>query len=121
MSQSDLTSQQQKEVKKEVNKQLSQHFKILSKTEQTAIHLTSEFKKQTSTALIAAFGFIIALVWRDLIQKFFQENINPTRLAQYPYLAQLYSALIITLFAVIGIAILTKWSQKLEQKTNPTS
>ena len=38
--------------------------------------LKSEIKKNTLTAILAAFGFIIALVWRDAIQAGVNELIN---------------------------------------------
>ena len=76
----------------------------------------SEFKKETTTAIIAAFGFLIALVWRDLILKVV-ENISKTPfLEKYPYIAQLYTAIIVTIIAVIGIALISRWSQTSENK-----
>lgn len=126
-----LNKQQQQEVKKEVDKQvqeikkdLAQKIeervtrKILQKSRQTALFFGSEFKKQTATAIIAAFGFIIALVWRDLIVKFIQENINPSLLESYPYLAELFTAIIITFIAAIGIALVTRWQKRENDKQN---
>lgn len=104
----ELTPKQQEEVKKEIGKQL----RFLSRSKQTALFFGSEFKKQTTTAVIAAFGFIIALVWRDLIIKLIQENVQARVLEAYPYIAQLYTAIIVTFVSVIGIALITKWSKK---------
>lgn len=105
-----LSKKQQKEVKEEINKEVNKQLskKILQKT----TIFGSEFKKHTSTAIIAAFGFIIALAWRDLIVRLIQENLNPSTLDKYPYLDLLITALIVTLVSVIGISIVAKWAKK---------
>lgn len=106
---SNLTKNQQQEVKKEVDKevkkQLSKH--LFEKT----YFLGSEFKKHTSTAIIAAFGFIIALVWRDLIVKFVQENLSSAALDKYPYLDLLITAIVVTAISVLGIALVSRWAR----------
>jgi ABC-type nickel/cobalt efflux system permease component RcnA len=63
-----------------------------------------EFKKAVKTALIAAFGFIIALVWRDFIV----EVVNKIS-SQSPVQGQLVVAITTTLIAVVGILIVTKY------------
>lgn len=105
-----LTKTQQKEVEKHVEKQVKKH--IHKRLFEKSLMFGSEFKKQISTALIAAFGFIIALVWRDLISKLVQENIKLATLEQHPYLAALYTALIVTVIAIIAIALISRWAKK---------
>ena len=68
-----------------------------------------ELKKALYTAFIAAFGFLIALVWRDLIQSWVNK-ISATS----PITGQLVSALIITVVCVIGILIVTKYLKEKE-------
>ena len=73
------------------------------KTKAKAKRLHKEIKKALYTALLAAFGFLIALVWRDVIQ----EWVN--KIAQNsPVQGQLISALLVTLICVIGILIVTR-------------
>ena len=128
----ELTKQQQAEVKKEVQSQVAEiERKIESETKKRVQkHLSkhllkktalfgSEFKKQTSTAIIAAFGFIVALVWRDLIQKVIQEYTKTTLLETHPYISLLYTAIVITLISVIGIALVTRWAKKPEKPPVP--
>jgi len=110
-----LSNQQKEKINTEVTKQLSKKFKLLDKSKQTVVFFHSEFKSQVSTALIAAFGFLIALAWRDFISKIVQENTQTVFFAQYPYLEQLISALIVTLIGVIGIALITRWAKKPEK------
>ena len=122
-----LTREQKAEVKKEVNKQVHQaekqiekdikkkfHRRIFSKTKETTAILHSKFKEHASTAIMAAFGFLIALVWRDLIVKIVKEGVKIQALERYPYLVELYTALVVTIIAIVGIAIVARWAQKPE-------
>ena len=63
-----------------------------------------EFKKQMATAIMAAFGLIIALAWKDVINdvvgKFVPQTSN-----------LIISAGVLTLVGVIGILIVSKWAQ----------
>ena len=96
-----------KQVKEEVKKRLSKE--ILEKTKKPLIKLRSEFKHQVGTAIIAAFGFLIAIAWKDLIVKFMEDVTPKSLLAAYPYIADLYSALIVTVFSVVGILLISNW------------
>ena len=120
-----VEKQAQQQVKQEVKEKAQQieqkieekfHKKLLKASKSTANFFGSEFKKQTATALMAAFGFLVALAWRDLITKAVNENLPTHLLDAYPYLDQLFTALIITIIAAIAIAIISKWAQKEEKK-----
>tara|TARA_Y100000310_G_scaffold255210_1_gene262511 strand:+ start:649 stop:999 length:351 start_codon:yes stop_codon:yes gene_type:complete len=104
-----LTKTQQEEVKKEVQERL--HRRLYRKSKHHATAFGSEFKKQSSTALIAAFGFLIALVWRDLIVKLVKDNTSIALLDKYPYIAELWTAITVTLIAILGIALLARWAK----------
>jgi len=71
------------------------------------IQFKIELKKSLKTAFIAAFGFLIALVWRDLITEYLGviDTISPIQ-------GKLFSALIITLISVAGIMLSTKMFQE---------
>jgi len=62
-----------------------------------------EFRNSLVTAITAAFGFLIALVWRDVIT----EYVNLVT-AISPVQSQLISALIVTLIGVLGILAISK-------------
>ena len=68
-----------------------------------------EVKKALYTAFLAAFGFLIALVWRDVIQSWV-ERISATS----PVQGLLVSALIVTIICVLGILIVTKFLKEKE-------
>lgn len=71
-----------------------------------------EFKKQTTTALIAAFGLVIALSWQTVIKKIVDGVPKKGILLYHPYLADLYTALIVTLIGAVAILIITAWANK---------
>ena len=77
-----LTKEQQKEVKEEVKKQVEQQEIIVEKRlhrklfEKTA-YFGSEYKRQTLTAITAAFGLVIALSWQAVIRKIVDETTIP--------------------------------------------
>ncbi|MBS3072775.1 hypothetical protein J4477_02990 [Candidatus Pacearchaeota archaeon] len=62
-----------------------------------------EVKKSVSTAIVAAFSFLIALVWKDLITLYVNRISSSS-----PVQGQLFSTLIITIICVVGILITTK-------------
>ena len=74
------------------------------RAKEKAKRLNRELKKALYTAFLAAFGFLIALVWRDVIQSWV-ERISATS----PVQGQLVSAAIVTVICVIGILIVTKF------------
>jgi len=102
----------EKQVKKHlpeyIPKHLSEH--LISKKE----FIRSQFKQHASTAIIAAFSFLIALTWKDFIVHIVTSLTKPLTLEKYPYLADLYSAAIVTVIAIVGIAIVTRWAKKTE-------
>tara|TARA_Y100000310_G_scaffold326622_1_gene391770 strand:+ start:467 stop:754 length:288 start_codon:yes stop_codon:yes gene_type:complete len=83
-----------------------------SKTKANFLH--SQFKDHASTAIIAALGFVIALAWKDLIVKIVGTLARAEMLEKYPYIAELYVAIVVTIIAIIGIIIIGKWAQKVE-------
>jgi len=132
-----LTKSQEKEIKKEVNKQLKTSSKELKKVtkklqKEEKIHkrltrnlfkqskhirkhsskIASKFRDHASTAIIAALSFLIAIAWKDLLVKFIKENVKVESLEKYPYLADLYTALIVTFIAVVMIILVANWVKK---------
>tara|TARA_Y100000310_G_C20607682_1_gene776372 strand:+ start:1219 stop:1479 length:261 start_codon:yes stop_codon:yes gene_type:complete len=73
-----------------------------------------EFRKQSTLAMIAAFGFLIALAWRDFLSDSTNQLITSLGVTEAIYLYKFLSALLITLIAIIGIMIISKY--KVEEK-----
>ena len=115
-------------VKKRIINELKNLKKMLSEKEQflkeqkkltkNATHTTkavikelkNETKKHVVTAIVAAFGFIIALVWRDAIKEFINTLTSIFSINGSPGLITFYTAIITTIIAAVGIVLITKWS-----------
>ena len=94
-----LSKIERREVVKEINK------KIKVGVANHASMLKGEFKKQVSGAIIAAFGLIIALSWKDVITEFVNQ------FAVVKSYGLLVSALALTIISVIGILLISKWAK----------
>jgi len=72
----------------------------------------SEVKISIATAIAAAFGFIIALIWKDIIiglmvlADLWQEG-GPTSWANAGI--AIFGGIVITIVAVLGILFISKW------------
>lgn len=64
----------------------------------------TKFKEQVSTAIITAFGLVVALAWKDVIVDFVTK-INPAESNL------IISAILVTVIAIIGISIVSKWAK----------
>ena len=84
----------------------------LEKSISVAALLKSEIRKNTATAILAAFGFIIALVWKDVITQGVDALIKLLNLTGSGYMFTIISALITTVICVIGIIYFSRWSEK---------
>jgi len=103
-----LTETQEKEIKKEVRKILAK--KLTEQARNSARAFKEEFKKQTLTAITAAFAFLIALSWRSPIEKSINNIVTKLKLnesaAYYEYIA----AIVITIIGVLVIMFLARWA-----------
>ena len=71
----------------------------------------SEVKITAATAIAAAFGFIIALIWRDIIVGLFDLaglKINQISDATGAIMATV-AGIIITVVCILGIIYISKW------------
>jgi hypothetical protein len=98
-----------KDIKKLENDKL---LYLLSNTKQKGLFFHNKFKDHTGTAIIAAFSFLIALSWKDLIVKIVNDNLKKGILESHPYLSDLITAFVVTIFSVIAIIFVSKWAGK---------
>jgi len=84
-------------------------------TKEAIKELKNETKKHVVTAIVAAFGFIIALVWRDAIKEFINTFVANFSIKGPPALITFYTAIITTIIAAVGIVLITKWSSRPEK------
>jgi len=97
-------------VKKEVEKSL--HIKFYEGAKDSALRFKTEFKKQVVVAISAALGFLIALSWRTPIQNSIDNLIKLLGLKGSAIYLEFFSALLITLIAVLGLMWISKWNVK---------
>ena len=104
MKEDNLSKIERREVVKEINKKI--HANVVS----NASVLGQEFKKQTSTAIMAAFGLIIALSWKDVITDWV------SKMGFVKNYGLLVTAIVLTLISVLGILLVSKWAKSGEEK-----
>ena len=104
--------QEIKELKEEIEEQKQETKSAKSKAKQTIKTIKSETKKQIIIAFTAAFGFLIALVWRDVIKSYVDKIISQLTVSGPESLIMLYTAIITTILAVIGIIVINKWGSR---------
>ena len=87
--------------------------KHIKKAHQTTKQKASKFKKeaqkQVVLAILAAFAFLIALSWRDFISDSVNKIVSILGFSEQLYFFKLLSALTVTLIAVLGILLVSKF------------
>lgn len=90
-----------------MDKKLTNKEKLKLKAKESASKFKRELRKSTTTAIVAAFGFLIALTWRDVITEWVEKisSVSPLK-------SNLFSALIITVVSITGILIVSRFSHE---------
>ncbi|MCW8966004.1 MAG: DUF5654 family protein [Candidatus Pacearchaeota archaeon] len=76
----------------------------MRKLKNSAKKFKHELKKTLGTALVTAFGLIMAFVWKDLLTEYISSIVSIS-----PVQGRLISAIIVTIFSVIGILIVARF------------
>lgn len=76
--------------------------------------LRKEMRKHITVAISGAFALIIALVWRDAIQKMVNNLVTRMGLSETAYWYNVVVALIVTFICIIGILVSSRYSVKEE-------
>lgn len=98
--------------KKEILERKKEKAKLLGeKAKEHAKRFNREFKKEMNTAIMAAFGFLIALVWKDVITGFVNKLSEKS-----PFQGVLVSALIVTVICVLGIMLFSRILRNKEEE-----
>jgi len=72
----------------------------------------TDIKRNIITAVLAAFGFLIALVWRDAIKESVNDLIKLLNVQGSGTAFMYLTAIITTLICVAGIIMFSRWSEK---------
>jgi hypothetical protein len=91
--------------KKDINKLVNYATKVKPKIQE----FKEETKNRIVAAFIAAFAFMIALAWRDLIKSIVDKIIATFKVNGHEFVSSIITASIITIICVIGIIIVSKW------------
>ncbi len=98
---------------KRIKENVIKHTKAI---EEEARRFRKEVQKNIATAILAAFGFIIALVWRDAIQESIDKLLKVFNLTGTGYFYKILTAIIMTIICAFGIMQVSKWAEKEEPK-----
>ena len=94
--------------KEEVHRLINYATKVPSKAKE----VKKEIRNKTTTAILAAFAFIIALVWRDVIKEAVDAIVKKAGIEGTGYIYTITSALLVTVICVVGIMFFSRWSEK---------
>ena len=95
---------------KETTKRLLGKTRIDDKLIEGTKTLKKEVRKHIITAITAAFGFLIALAWRDAISAWINTIVEKFNFSEGWY--QFFAALVVTIICVIGIVFVSKFEEK---------
>ena len=98
-----LTKKEEKAVQKKLRHILYERAKKHSSD------FGEEFKKHSLVAITAAFGFLIALAWKEPIIELVGLIVAKIGIMEGIY-SGLISAVVVTIVAVLGLMIISKWS-----------
>lgn len=73
--------------------------------------LEMEIRNDVSVPIVASFGFIIALVWRDAIKGAVDEFLIKTGLVEQAYIYNFVSAGIVTVIVISIMIMVTRFSR----------
>ena len=98
--------------KEEIDKLINYATKVPSKAEE----IRKEAARRITTAVTAAFAFVIAFAWKDAIRKAIDSIVLKMGIPSTVYFYEFIIAIIITLVCVLGIMLVSKYGAKKESK-----
>jgi len=96
--------------KKEKDKvHIERHISRLHEQSKAVQH---HIREKIAGAIVAAFAFVMAFVWRDAIRETAGTVIKRMGLEGSSYISTIISAIITSIICVFGILYFSKWSEK---------
>ena len=99
----------------DIKKIKSGSLSVAARTRESAAKLQLEMRKHFTTAISAAFAFVIALVWRDAIKEIIDKIIITLNIPESTYYYSIIAAIVVTILCVLGITIVSRYSVKKEK------
>jgi len=78
--------------------------------------LDTGIKHDVTPAIVASFGFIIALVWRDAIRSILDKILESMGIVNKAYLYDILSAVIVTIVVIAIMIAVSSYSHSKKQK-----
>ncbi len=98
-------------VKKEVPKK-----ELVYKLKAELEAIKHEIQQDVTGPVVASFGFIIALVWRDAIKGALDTYLSAMGLMEKAYFYEFISAIIVTIFVIFIMITIKKFGQEKKRK-----
>lgn len=76
------------------------------------IAIKEEIRADVVGPVVASFGFIIALIWRDAIRSTLNEFLSRAGLLEKAYIYDIVSAIIVTILVILIMIGVTKFGKK---------
>jgi len=111
----EIQEQQINKLKKELDKEKEKTRFAVDLSLKSIKVFEQEARKQVMTAVMAAFGFLLALVWRDTIVNYASHIVDFFKFPAPEILGILYTTILTTFIAVVGIVVLSRWTPKKEE------
>lgn len=86
--------------------------KRVRKSVESATAFKQHIRKNVATAILAAFAFIMALVWRDAIQDVVKDILAYLDVTGTTSQYKIIAALLTTIICTVGIIYFSRWSEK---------
>ena len=99
-----------------VVKASSNNIQVVERLKAEINVIKEHLKNDISGPVVASFGFIIALVWRDAIRSTLDEFLVRAGLLEKAWIYDIFSALIVTIFVIFLMIGIMKFSQKKKRK-----
>lgn len=78
--------------------------------------IKDEVKNDVTGPVVASFGFIIALIWRDAIKSALDEFLMRAGLLENAYIYNFISAIIVTIVVIFIMVIVTRMGRKKKEE-----
>ena len=94
--------------KKQVSKKPRSNIEIIAGLKAELNAIKAEIQNDVVGPVVASFGFIIALIWRDAIRATINVFLTRSGLLEKAYIYDIVSAIIVTIFVIAIMITVTK-------------
>ncbi len=85
---------------------------VAGRAREKAKEFAAQVRDKISMAIGAAFGLVIALAWNSAIQEGVNNLMTSLGITGTAYIYKIIAAIIVTVIAVFGIIIISRWAGK---------